>query len=358
MKIAVVFGTRPEIIKLAPIIRELENRKMDYFLIHTNQHYSYNMDKMFFEELKLPEPKYNLNCGLESFRKQVSFMTKRALEILEKEKPNHVIVYADPTSCLAGALAAAKYNCKIHHIEAGLRSHDTTMLEETNRIVTGRLADYHYSPTEEAKKNLLEEGVDKKRIYMVGNTIVDSVMQNIELANKDCNILKKLVLEKEKYFLLTFHRMENVDNKERLSKILKSLGLVYDKYKIPIVYPMHPRTKKRIEEFRLEIPLEIKTIEPTSFLEFLQLEANAKVVITDSGGIQEETCILKVPCVTLRDNTERPETLKVGSNILSGVEPEKVLKCVDIMYNKERIWKQPFGDGMAAVKILDIIQNL
>ena len=358
MKICLIFGTRPEIIKLAPVIRELEKRKMDYFLIHTNQHYSYEMDKVFFDELKLPQPKYNLNCGFDSFRKQVSFMTKRAREILNKENPNHVIVYADPTSCLAGALAATKSNYMIHHLEAGLRSHDTTMLEETNRIVTSQISDYHYPPTEEAKQNLIEEGTDEQNIYLVGNTIVDSVMQNIELANKNCDILEKLNLNKEKYFLLTFHRMENVDNKERLDNILKSLELVYEKYKIPIIYSIHHRTKKRLNEFNFKIPEAVKVIEPTSYLEFLQLEANAKLMITDSGGIQEEACILKVPCVTLRDNTERPETLKVGSNILSGVNPEKVLECVNIMYNKERNWEQPFGDGRTAIKVLDIIQSL
>ena len=358
MKIALIFGTRPEIIKLSPVIRELEKRNIDYFLIHTNQHYSYEMDRLFFDELKLPQPKYNLNCGYDSFRKQVSFMSKRALDVLKKEKPNHVVVYADPTSCLAGALATVKTNCILHHLEAGLRSHDTKMLEETNRITTSQISDYHFAPTEEAKQNLIEEGTDESKIYVIGNTIVDSVYQNIELANKTCNILNKLNLEKDRYFVLTFHRMENVDDKERLSKILKGLELVHNKYKIPIIYPIHPRTKKRLNEFNLNIPEIIRVIEPTSFLEFLQLEANAKLVITDSGGIQEETCILKIPCVTLRDNTERPETLKVGSNILAGVEPERILECVNLMYDKERSWEQPFGDGRAAIKMLDIIERM
>ena len=358
MKIGLIFGTRPEIIKLAPLIRELENRKIDYFMIHTNQHYSYEMDKLFFDELKLPIPKYNLDCGFDSFRKQVSFMSKKTIEILKKEKPDHFMVYADPTSCLAGALAAAKTNCTIHHIEAGLRSHDTKMLEETNRITTGQLADYHFASTEIGKKYLIEEGTNPSKIYVVGNTIVDAVYQNIELANKNCNILNKLNLEKEKYFLITFHRAENVDNKERLSGILESLKLIYNKYNLPVIYPIHPRTKKMIKEFNLKIPDEIKVIEPTSFLEFLQLEYNSKLIITDSGGIQEESCILKIPCVTLRDNTERPETLEIGSNILAGVNPKRILECVDIMYSKERNWKHPYGDGKTAIKILNIIEGL
>lgn len=358
MKIGIVLGTRPEIIKLAPVIRELEKRKADYFVIHTNQHYSYELDKLFFDELELPQPKYNLNCGFESFREHVGFMSKRAIPILQKERPDHMIILADTTSALGGALAAAKTGQVISHLEAGLRSHDTRMLEETNRTVVGHLADYHFSPTEKAKQNLIEEGVEESRIYVVGNTIVDSVYQNIELANKKVDMLKKLGLEKEKYFLLTAHRAENIDYEERLSNILKSLELIYKKYEIPIIYPMHPRTKKMINEFNLKVPLGVKVLEPISFLEFLQLETNTKVMITDSGGIQEETCILKVPCITIRDNTERPETLEVGSNLLAGVEPEKVLQCINLMFNKERNWENPYGDGTTAIKTLNKINEL
>ncbi|MEK6951861.1 MAG: UDP-N-acetylglucosamine 2-epimerase (non-hydrolyzing) [Nanoarchaeota archaeon] len=358
MKIGIALGTRPEIIKLAPIIRECEKRKLDYFVIHTNQHYSYELDKLFFDELELPQPKYNLECGFGEFRKHVGFMSKRALPILKKEKPDNMIILADTTSALGVALASSKANLTMSHVEAGLRSHDTKMLEETNRIVVGHLSDYHFPPTEKAKQNLIEEGVDEDKIFVVGNTIVDSVNQNIELANKKVDMIKKLNIEKNNYFLLTAHRQENVDDKERLSNILKGLELVYNKYKLPIIYPMHPRTKKMIQEFNLKVPNCITVLEPLSFLEFLQLEANAKLVITDSGGIQEETCILKIPCVTIRDNTERPETLEVGSNILAGVKPERILECVNIMINKERNWEQPFGDGTTAVKVLDIINKL
>ncbi len=357
MKIGLIFGTRPEIIKMAPVIRECEKRKLDYFIVHTNQHYSYEMDKIFFDELNLPHPKYNLNCGYDSFKKQISFMSKKTIEVLKKEKPDHFLVYADPTSCLAGALAAAKTNVKIHHIEAGLRSNDLKMLEEINRIITGQLADYHFTSLEQAKRNLIEEGTDESKIFVVGNTIVDSVYQNIELAKKNSTILKKLDLEGKEYFLLTFHRAENVDDEERLSKIIKSLELICNKYKLPIVYPMHPRTKKMLNQFNIKVPKEVTVIEPTSFLDFLQLESNSRLVITDSGGIQEEACILNVPCVTLRDNTERPETLEIGSNILSGVEPEKVLECVEVMYNNQRNWEQPYGDGKSAEKILDILEK-
>ncbi len=358
MKIGLILGTRPEIIKLAPVIRELERRKDDYFVIHTNQHYSYELDKLFFEELDLPKPKYNLNCGYESFRKHVGFMTKRTIPILKQENPDNMIILADTTSALAGALAAAKASLIISHLEAGLRSHDTKMLEETNRITTGHLSDYHFAPTQNSKKNLLEEGVEESRIYVVGNTIVDSVYQNIELAGKKVDMLNNLGLEKQKYFLLTAHRAENTDDKERLMNILKSLELIYKKYNLPIIYPMHPRTKKMINEFSLKVPFGVKVLEPISFLEFLQLEANTKVMITDSGGIQEETCILKVPCITIRDNTERPETITVGSNLLAGVNPDNILKCVDKMFDKEKDWENPYGNGDTAVKTLDIINNL
>ena len=358
MKIGLIFGTRPEIIKMAPVIRECEKRKLDYFIIHTNQHYSYEMDKIFFDELNLPQPKYNLNCGYDSFKKQISFMSKRAIEVLRKEKPDHFLVYADPTSCLAGAIAAAKTNTRIHHIEAGLRSDDLRMLEEINRIITGQLADYHYASLEQAKKNLVDEGTDESKIFVVGNTIVDSVYQNIELSKRNSTILEKLCLKDKEYFLLTFHRAENVDDKERLSKIIKGLELICDKYNIPIIYPMHPRTKKMLNQFDIKVPEGVTIIEPTSFLDFLQLESNSRLVITDSGGIQEEACILKIPCVTLRDNTERPETLEIGSNILSGVEPDNILRCVEIMYDKERNWEQPYGDGKSAENILDILLRL
>jgi len=357
MKIGLILGTRPEIIKLCPVIRELERRKADYFVIHTNQHYSHELDKLFFDELRLPQPKYNLNCGYESYRKHVGFITKRAIPILKEEHPDNMIILADTTSAFAGALASAKANLIISHLEAGLRSHDTRMLEETNRIGTGHLSDYHFTPTEKSKQNLVEEGVEESRIYVVGNTIVDSVYQNIKLADESLDMFSKLNVEKQKYFLLTAHRAENTDDKERLNNILKSLELIYNKYKLPIIYPMHPRTKKMINEFNLKVPFGIKVLEPISFLEFLQLEANTKVMITDSGGIQEETCILKVPCVTIRDNTERPETLEVGSNLLAGVDPETVLKCVDKMFDKERNWNNPYGNGDTAIKTLDIINK-
>jgi len=206
-----------------------------------------------------------------------------------------------------------------------------------------------------ARENLLREGIEEDKIFVTGNTIVDAVYQNLEIARRKVDILKKLNLNPEGYFLVTAHRQENVDVKERLKGILEGLELVYNKFDLPIIYPIHPRTMKRIKKFGLEVPKGITAIEPLGFLEFLQLEANAKLVLTDSGGVQEETCILKVPCVTLRDNTERPETLEIRSNVLVGVNKNKILAGVKIMVSKERNWENLFGDGKAGIRILGII---
>lgn len=339
---------------MSPIIRECEKRGLDYFVIHTGQHYSYNLDRLFFQELKLPEPKYNLNVGSGSHAKETGIMLMKIEDVLVKEKPNVVLVQGDTNTVLAGALAASKLHIKIGHVEAGLRSYDRKMPEEINRILTDHVSDYLFAPTEHAKNTLLNEGISRKKIYVTGNTIVDAVKQNLKLA-KRVDILNKLNLKRKKFFLVTAHRQENVDLKERLNQILKSLELVHREFGMPVVYPIHPRTEKRIEEFKLKIPEGVRLIEPVGFLEFLQLEANAKLVLTDSGGVEEETCILKVPCVTLRDSIDRPETLEVGSNILAGVNPRKVLDGVKKMLGKKRGWKNPFGDGRSGKRIIDIL---
>lgn len=357
MKISIILGTRPEIIKMSPVIRECENKGLDYFILHTGQHYSYNLDKIFFEELELPEVKYNLDVGSGSHAEETGKMLIDIEKILKEEKPDVVLVEGDTNTVLAGALAASKLHIKVGHVEAGLRSYDRSMPEEINRVLADHVSDYLFAPTEKAKVNLLKEGIEEDKIFVTGNTIVDAVYQNLEIARRKVDILKKLNLNSEGYFLVTAHRQENVDNKERLKGILDGLELVYHKYNFPIIYPIHPRTMKRIEEFGLEVPNGVELIEPLGFLEFLRLEANAKLVLTDSGGVQEETCILKVPCVTLRDSTERPETLEVGSNVLAGVNQEKILEGVKIMLSKERNWKNPFGDGKAGERIVNIVSK-
>ena len=355
MKLAIILGTRPEIIKMSPIIRELQKRKINFFVLHTNQHYSRNLDKVFFKELQLPRPKYNLKINFGIHAEQTGGMMIGIEKVLIKEKPDVVLVEGDTNTVLAGALTAAKLQIKVAHIEAGLRSYFRGMPEEINRVIADHCSDYLFAPTKGSKNNLLKEGISKKNIFVVGNTIVDAVFQNSKLVGKKSRILLKLKLKKRSYCLLTAHRQENVDNKKRLGKILQGLGLIYKKYGLKIIFPIHPRTKKRIGEFKLKVPTGIKLIEPVGYLDFLQLEKNAILVFTDSGGIQEEACILKVPCVTLRDNTERPETIVASSNILSGVEPDKILKSFSKMINKKRNWKNPFGAGKASKKIIDII---
>ena len=355
MKISIILGTRPEIIKMSPVIRELENQTLDYFILHTGQHYSYNLDKIFFEELELPATKYNLEVGSGTHAEETGKMLIGIEKILLKEKPNVVLVEGDTNTVLAGALAAVKSHIKVGHVEAGLRSYDRTMPEEINRVLADHVSDYLFAPTEKAKGNLLKEGVEEDKIFVTGNTIVDAVYQNLKIAERKVDILKKLNLNSKEYFLVTAHRQENVDIKERLKGILDGLKLVYNDFNLPIIYPIHPRTKKKIREFGLEVPKGVELIEPLGFLGFLQLEANAKLVLTDSGGVQEETCILKVPCVTLRDNTERPETLEVGSNVLAGVNQNKILGGVKIMLDRKRNWINPFGDGKAGNIIIKIL---
>jgi UDP-N-acetylglucosamine 2-epimerase (non-hydrolysing) len=374
MKIGIILGTRPEIIKMSPVIRECEKQNIDYFILHTGQHYSYNLDKVFFQELELPEPKYNLNIGSGSHAEETGKMLIGIEKILLKEEPNIILVEGDTNTVLAGALAASKLHIspyracgvmgqspiKVGHIEAGLRSYDKDMPEEINRVLADHVSDYLFAPTEKARNILLGEGIPENKIFVTGNTIVDAVYQNLEIARGKVDILNldKLNLEKEEYFLITAHRQENVDEKERLKGILDGLELVHNEFGLPIIYPIHPRTQKRINEFGLKNPEGISLIEPLGFLEFLQLEANAELVLTDSGGVQEETCILKVPCVTLRDNTERPETIDVGSNVLAGTNQEKISNSVKLMLSKERNWMNPFGDGKSGIRIIKILKRL
>jgi UDP-N-acetylglucosamine 2-epimerase (non-hydrolysing) len=354
MKIAIILGTRPEIIKMAPLIKIFEKNRADFFLLHTGQHYSYQMDKVFFEQLELPHPQYNIDVGSSSHAEQTGKMLMGIEKILLKEKPDIILVEGDTNSVLAGGLAAAKLGIRVGHVEAGLRSYDRSMPEELNRLLTDHLSDYLFAPTLKAKKTLLREGIDKNKVFVTGNTIVDAIFQNLELAKKSKDILSELHLKPKEYFLVTLHRQENVDNPSRFDSILRGLSQIALDHNIPVVYPIHPRSKKMMSEFRLE-PKNLTIIEPVDFLGFLQLESNAKLILTDSGGVQEEACILSVPCVTIRDNTERPETLEVGSNILAGAKTERIIECVSIMLKKKKKWSNPFGDGKAAARIAKII---
>lgn len=366
MKIAIILGTRPEIIKMSPIVRELEGRQTDYFILHTGQHYSYNMDKVFFEQLELPEPKYDLEVGSGSHAEETGKMLMGIEQVLLKERPDVVLVEGDTNSVLAGALTASKLHIKVGHVEAGLRSYDRNMPEEINRILTDHCSDYLFAPTEKAKAILLGEGTPEEKIFVTGNTIVDAVYQNLEIAKRTCKLdvtpaapnteHRPLNLEPRNYFLVTLHRQENVDNGARLASILDGLDRVATEFSLPVIYPIHPRSLKMMNHFKLDRG-HVALIEPLDFLYFLHIESNARLILTDSGGVQEESCILRVPCVTLRDNTERPETLEVGSNILAGAVSDKILECTRMMLTRENQWQNPFGDGKAGRKITKIIME-
>jgi len=355
MKISIILGTRPEIIKMASIINECEKLKLDYFILHTGQHYSHKMDKTFFQQLGLPEAKYNLETGSGSHAEQTGKMLIGSERILQEEKADIVLVEGDTNTVLAGALAASKLGIKVGHVEAGLRSFDKTMPEEINRILTDHCSDFLFAPTARAKQNLVNEGIDQEMILVTGNTIVDAVHLYSELL-KDTDFIHQSDLRYGGYFLVTLHRQENVDNIERFTRILQSLEKVEREFHLPLIYPLHPRSKKKMKEFKVE-PRGIRLIGPIDFLSFLRLEAGAKLVLTDSGGVQEETCVLGIPCVTLRDNTERPETLDVGSNVLAGTDPTKILDSVRLMINRKPDWENPFGDGASGRRIVKVLKG-
>ncbi len=352
-KVAVILGTRPEIIKMCPVIRELERLSMDYFVLHTGQHYSYNMDKIFFEQLRLPAPGFNINVGSGSHAEETGKMLIGIEGILRNEAPTVVLVEGDTNTVLAGALTAAKMHIKVGHVEAGLRSGDMSMPEEINRIMADHISDLLFAPTDAAKANLVREGLGGPRVHVTGNTIVDAVHQNLALSRE---INTKKVAGTGKYFLVTMHRQENVDDKRRLSMAMGALQSLAERFGKEVVYPMHPRTKKRVQEFGIKPGSMVKVMEPVDYLTFLRLESEAELILTDSGGLQEEACILKVPCVTLRENTERPETVDVGANVLAGTDPARILAAAEEMLGRKRSWKNPYGDGKAAEKIIKIIR--
>jgi len=354
MKIAIILGTRPEIIKLYSVIKYCQDNSLNYFIIHTNQHYSENMDQIFFEELNLPKPKYNLNIHSGMHGKQTGMMIEKIEEVLLKEKPTHIFVQGDTNTVLAGALAAAKLNIKICHVEAGLRSYDKTMPEEINRIVTDHISDFLFCPTIKQKKILLSEGISKEKIFITGNTIVDIVYQ---VKNSlDNSILEKNNLKKKDYILLTMHRPSNVDDKIILLKHIKNIAKIAKIYKLKVIFPIHPRTQKNIEKFNITIPPEITIISPLGFKDLLTLELNARIIITDSGGVQEEACILNIPSLNLRENTERPECVEVGASIVVGTNYKKLNEGFNYYFQEEKKWNNPFGNGLAYHKIFEIIK--
>jgi UDP-N-acetylglucosamine 2-epimerase (non-hydrolysing) len=323
------------------------------------------MDRVFFEELGLPAPEYNLDVGSGSHSAQTGLIMTGIEKVLIQEKPEVVLVQGDTNTVLAGTLAASKcyvtggssrQPVDVGHVEAGLRSFDRAMPEEVNRIVADHLSRYLFAPTEKAREHLLSEGIPQEKIHVTGNTIVDAVRENLRVSKKRADTLKDLGLSPDGYFLVTLHRQENVDNKHRFRGILEALTSIHEEHGMPLVFPVHPRTEKMIESFGLKLK-GFQLIKPLGFLEFLQLESHARLALTDSGGVQEETCILNIPCVTIRDSTERPETVDVGANIIAGVDPAAITDAADRMLAHNRSWKNPFGDGKAGDRIVDIVTS-
>lgn len=352
--ICIFLGTRPEIIKMSPVINELQKKKINFFIIHTNQHFSENMDKHFFEELNLPAVKYNLKIKSKTRTKAVREIITKAEGILLKENPSVVLVQGDTNSVLGGAFCASKVGIKVGHIEAGLRSYDNNMPEEINRKLVDHISDFLFCPTDVQKKILLNEAVDNKKIFVTGNTIVDAVSRNIKFA-KSTKYLKK----NEKFIILTLHRPSNVDNKKTFSEIIKAVEILGSKIGVSVYFPIHPRTKMKLSKFSIYMNNNIyRILPPIGYLEMLFLEQQSSLILTDSGGIQEEACVLNVPCVTIRENTERPETLEVGSNMLVGTSSDKIIKGSLKMINSDRKWRNPYGDGKAAFRIVSILEKV
>jgi len=354
MKIAVVIGTRPEFIKMAPVVDALQD-VIPFFIVHTGQHYSEFMNDAFFRELEIVEPEYNLGVGSGSHALQTGRILIEIEKVLLDEKPDLVLVEGDTNSVLAGALAAVKLGIKVGHVEAGLRCFDDEMPEEINRKLTDQISDFLFAPTVVSKRNLIDEGIDEASIHVTGNTIVDVVNRFVDEGR--LSFSKELPVVKNDFILLTLHRQENVDDRIRLKRILDGLELIHDKTGLPIVFPMHPRTENRVKSFSLRFPAGVSPIEPLGYGDFLYLERNARLILTDSGGVQEEGCILGTPCVTLRDNTERPETVDVGANVVAGSQPSKILAAAMEMMGREAGWVQPFGDGRAGKKIVEVIRE-
>lgn len=356
MKIGVILGTRPEIIKLSSIIRKLENDGTPYFIIHTNQHFSANMDTLFFEELELPTPHYNLNTETGSHANVTASMLVKIEDILLEEKPDVVLVQGDTNTVLAGALAASKIGVKIGHVESGLRSYDRSMPEELNRILTDSISDYLFAPTSVQEEILLNEGNTEGKVHVVGNTVVDAVEQCVVLAENKSQVLETLETSPEEFILLTSHRPATVDNEKHLKIVLDAASTIGKEHDKKILFPIHPRTKGRIEQFKIDVPDNIHIFEPVGYLDMLLLLKEAFLVITDSGGLQEEACILQTKCVVIRENTERPEAVEVGGAILAGnSDVMTIAKKANEILQRPIEWYNPFGDGASGVQIINIL---
>ncbi len=359
MKAVHIVGARPNFMKAAPVVDALGERGVEQLLIHTGQHYDANMSRVFFDELALPTPDLNLGVGSGSHARQTAEVLVRVEEVLCEEGPDLVIVYGDVNSTLASALAACKLGMPVAHVEAGLRSFDRAMPEEINRVLTDRMADLLFTPSEDGNENLANEGVDPARVHMVGNVMIDTLVRLLPSA-RDRSVLRELDLLAEgramPFVLVTLHRPSNVDDPGRLARIMASLCRIAGE--CPVVFPIHPRTREKLAKSgSTRMPADLRQVEPLGYLDFLCLEAAAGAVVTDSGGIQEETTYLGVPCLTVRRNTERPITLSQGTNMLVGDRVDELPGLVHAAMAKHPGHQEPpaMWDGRAAARIADVI---
>lgn len=349
MKVVSVVGARPQFIKSGPLSRELR-KNSEEIIIHTGQHYDAEMSQTFFDELHLPDPDYNLGVGSGPHGSQTAAMLKGIEDILMKEVPDCVLVYGDTNSTLAGALAAAKLRISIGHVEAGLRSYNREMPEEINRVLTDHCSDLLFCPTETSVSNLEKENITQG-VHLVGDVMYDALLANKNLAQKS-HVLEQLNLEPKTYILATLHRPSNTDNPDRLRRIIHSFLQVEE----PVVFPVHPRTREALSTLGVSLG-SIRTINPMGYLDFLKLESEAEAILTDSGGIQKEAYLLRVPCITLREETEWVETIEDGWNTLVGTDTDLIVKMTrEFRPTADR--RPLFGDGTASQKIVKVLEGI
>ena len=363
LKIMNVVGARPNFMKVAPIVAAMKQRaaRFDPLVIHTGQHYDAAMSDAFFRDLELPQPDTYLGVGSGSHAAQTAAVMERFEPVVLHAKPDWVLVVGDVNSTLACALVCVKLGVKVAHVEAGLRSRDRTMPEEINRLLTDQIADLLFTTSEDADRNLLNEGIPIERIRFVGNVMIDSLNKNLERARQS-QIKEQLGLREGGYAVMTLHRPSNVDHQETFQRILQALERITAE--VPVVFPVHPRTRKTIAEFGLSERIErmkgLRLIDPLGYLDFLALYSGARLVLTDSGGIQEETTALGIPCLTLRENTERPITVEMGTNTIVGTDPERIVKQAGIALNgsNDSARVPPLWDGHTAERILDVFEEI
>src|ERR1043166_5088602 len=362
LKVINVVGARPNFMKVAPIVAAMKRRagKFQPLVVHTGQHYDAAMSDSFFRDLKLPEPDTHLDVGSASHAAQTAAVMQRFEPVIIAEKPDWVLVVGDVNSTLACALVCVKLGVKVAHVEAGLRSRDRTMPEEINRLLTDQIADVLLTPSRDADANLRAEGIPDERIRFVGNVMIDSLVQNLERARAS-QVRSELGVSDSDYGVLTLHRPSNVDEKETFARILAALESITKT--LPVIFPVHPRTRKTIAELelsdRISAVKNLRLIDPLGYLDFLSLYSSARLVLTDSGGIQKETTFLNIPCLTLRENTERPITVELGTNVVVGTDTTRIITAAAAALNgsaKKTPHELPLWDGHASERILDALE--